>query len=207
MPTKLTRRQFLLRTAAGLGATVLACGGATTLVLITPPLAYTETQSPSGDQTMNKKILVAYATRCGSTIEVAAAIAGELNQNGLSADVRAMKHVTDLQGYNAVVLGSAIRMGNWIPEALKFVETHQAELNNLPVAIFSVHMINLGGDEASKTARTTYHDAVHCLIKPAAEAWFAGVIDMNKMSFIDRLMTKAMKATNEDKRDWKAIQG
>ena len=114
---------------------------------------------------MNEKVLVAYATRCGSTIEVASAIAGELNKNGKSADLRAIKNVTDLQGYSAVVLGSAIRMGNWVPEALKFVEAHQAELSILPTAIFSVHMNNLGEDEASKTARAGYHDAVRKLIQ------------------------------------------
>jgi menaquinone-dependent protoporphyrinogen oxidase len=156
---------------------------------------------------MNEKVLVAYATRCGSTMDVASAIAGELIKNGKSVDLQAIKNVTDLQGYSAVVLGSAIRMGNWVPEALKFVETHQAELGKLPTAIFSVHMNNLGEDEASKMARAGYHDGVHKLIKPASEAWFAGVINTNKMSFVDRLITKAMKIGNEDKRDWTVIRG
>jgi menaquinone-dependent protoporphyrinogen oxidase len=156
---------------------------------------------------MDDRILVAYATRCGSTMEVAEKIAEELNKNGKSADVRAIKNVKGLDKYAAVVLGSAIRMGNWVPEAVKFAETWQAELSAKHVAIFSVHMNNLGEDETSKTARDHYHDAVRKFIQPAEETWFAGALDMQKMAFIDRLITSAMKAQNEDKRDWEEISG
>jgi menaquinone-dependent protoporphyrinogen IX oxidase len=98
-------------------------------------------------------------------------------------------------------------LGNWVNEALKFVETHQAELSQIPVAIFSVHMNNLDESETSRTARITYHEAVRKLVNPVAEAWFALAIDMMKMAFIDRLITKAIKVQKEDKRDWTVIRG
>jgi menaquinone-dependent protoporphyrinogen oxidase len=207
MPAKLTRRQFILRTAAGLGAVALACGGTTTLATLTPAFEYTEKLALTGADAMNKKILVAYATRCGSTAEVAAAVAEELSKGGLPVDLRPIKSVDSLEGYGAVVLGSAIRMGNWVPEALKFVQNHQSELQQMPAAVFSVHMNNLGEDETSRAARVGYHQGVRALITPAAEAWFAGVIDQKKMALIDRWITSAMKAVNEDKRDWSAIRG
>ena len=207
MPAQLTRRQFLLRAAAGLGAAVLVCGGTSILATIAPPFALIETDTQTGAAPMNEKVLVAYATRCGSTMDVARAIAGEFEKNGKSVDLRAIKNVNSLQGYSAVVLGSAIRMGNWVPDALKFVEARQTELSMLPTAIFSVHMNNLGEDETSKTARAGYHNAVRKLIKPVSEVWFAGVIAIDKMSFLDRLITKAMKISNEDKRDWTVIRG
>jgi menaquinone-dependent protoporphyrinogen oxidase len=205
MSAKLTRRQFLARAALGVGASVLACGGASALAVITPPVNYQETFA-QGEKAVNQKYLVAYATRCGSTVEVAQAIAEELQKQGKQVDLRPIKHISDLNNYSAVVLGSAIRMGNWVPEALKFVETHQAALNNLPTAVFCVHMNNTGGDEASRSARNSYLDGVRKLIKPQSEAWFAGVIDMKKMSFLDRLITKAMKAVDKDQRDWAAIR-
>lgn len=155
---------------------------------------------------MNQKILVAYATRCGSTIGVAEAIADELKNKGLIVDLKAIKHGADLKGYSGVVLGSAIRMGSWVPEALKFIETHQVELTQIPTAIFSVHMNNLGEDDASHSARSAYHDAVRKLVKPVSEAWFEGAIDMAKMSFLDRMITKTMKAVEKDKRDWPLIR-
>ena len=206
MSAKLSRRQFLLRTAIGLGATVVACGGATTLATLTPSFDYAEQTLTDGENAVNQKILVAYATRCGSTMGVAEAIADELSKNGKNVDLLEVRRVGDLQGYSAVVLGSAIRMGNWVPEALKFVETNQAELGRMPLAIFSVHMQNTGDDEESQEARAGYHAAARKLVTPAAESWFSGAIDLKKMAFLDRMISKAMKAVDEDKRDWSAIR-
>lgn len=206
MTMKITRRQFLARTAIGLGATVLVCGGATTLAAITPPFELEEKMAEQGASKMKGRILVAYATRCGSTMEVAEAIAGELNRKGKTADVRAIKNVTDLSAYDAFVLGSAIRMGNWVPEALKFVEERQAELKGKAVAVFSVHMNNLGQDETSEAARKGYHEALKKFVTPTTETWFAGSIDYKKMAFVDRLICRAMKAPEVDRRDWTAIR-
>ena len=66
---------------------------------------------------MNDRILVTYATRAGSTAEVAAACAETLAARGYAVDVKPVKEKTQLTGYSAVVLGSAIRMGDWLPEA------------------------------------------------------------------------------------------
>ena len=58
-------------------------------------------------------VLVTVASRHGSTREIADAIAQELRMPGIDADVRHVEEVPDLNSYDAVVLGSAIYMGNW----------------------------------------------------------------------------------------------
>ena len=54
-----------------------------------------------------------------------------------------------LHGYVAAVIGSAVQYGRWLPEAIAFVQAHQEALNQVPVALFCVHIQNLGNDENS----------------------------------------------------------
>ncbi|MCC6168651.1 MAG: flavodoxin, partial [Caldilineaceae bacterium] len=74
---------------------------------------------------MNDKILVAYASRAGSTAGVAEAIGKTLAEGGAQVDVRPMQEVKDLTPYTAVVAGSAIQGGQWLPEAIQFIQTHR----------------------------------------------------------------------------------
>lgn len=156
---------------------------------------------------MNKKVLVAYASKAGSTMEVAQALGEELTQRGYAVDVMPFKKVTNLDSYSAFVLGSAIRIGSWLPEAAKFVEQHQAELASKPTALFAVHLNNLGDDPASREARQAYLAPQRKLITPISEALFAGVGDLSKLSFLERMISKAVKSPEGDFRDWTAIRG
>ena len=81
---------------------------------------------------MSNKILVAYVSRTGSTAEVAEAIGQTLVESGVQVDVLPMQDIKDLAPYQAVVAGSAIRGGKWLPEAMQFMQTHQAALAQKP---------------------------------------------------------------------------
>jgi menaquinone-dependent protoporphyrinogen oxidase len=74
---------------------------------------------------MSEKILVAYATRAGSTGEVAQAVAETLRQEGLDVDLRRAREVADVNPYRAVVLGAPIRAFRWMPEAMRFLRRHR----------------------------------------------------------------------------------
>lgn len=154
---------------------------------------------------MEQKVLVTYASRAGSTREIAEAVAADLTGRGFAVDLLPIKQVSRLDGYNAVVIGSAVRMSSWLPEAAKFVQQNAATLNRLPTAFFSVHLMNLGEDEASRKARSVYLDSVRKHVQPRHEALFAGVGDMAKVSFIEGLIGKLVKSPEGDFRDWKAI--
>lgn len=156
---------------------------------------------------MNKRILVTYATRAGSTVEVASAIGETLRGRGFSVDVKPAKENPSLDGYQAVVIGSAIRMGSWLPEAVDFIKNNQGALSKMPVALFTVHILNLGEDEQSRASRLAYLDNVRPLLKPVDEIFFAGEINPAKLSFVDRLMGKMVKSPVGDLRDWDKIRG
>lgn len=85
----------------------------------------------------SKKILVTYASRSGSTAEIAAAIGKSLSQNGIHVDIIPMQAVKDVSEYQAIVAGSAIRNRAWLPEAMEFVRTHRSELSQKRFATFT----------------------------------------------------------------------
>ncbi len=82
------------------------------------------------------RVLVAYATKHGSTAGIAQAIGEELTRLGFQADVVPVKDVPDVGVYRAVILGSAIYAGRWRREALRFGRRHASALRARPVWLF-----------------------------------------------------------------------
>ena len=82
-------------------------------------------------------VLVAYATKYGSTAEIAEAVGETLREQGLPADVKPARGVEALEGYDAVVLGSGLYIGGWHEDAVWFVRHFEAELKTRPVWLFS----------------------------------------------------------------------
>jgi menaquinone-dependent protoporphyrinogen oxidase len=162
---------------------------------------------------MSKRVLVTYASRAGATAGVAAAIGRTLIENGVQADVRPMQEVKDLIPYDAVVAGSAIQRGQWLPEALQFVRANQAALTQKPFAAFLVCM-TLAMPQADSRYRVQVAQwlaPVRALVLPVSEGLFAGVLDIGKVpSWADRLkfrVSVALGAWAEgDHRDWSAIR-
>ncbi len=200
-----TRRQFLKLAGVTLGGAALACSGLTYLGTLTPNPKIIQTNC-GGNSKMDSRILIAYASKCGSTGEVAQAIGQSLCDKGALVDVRPVKAVTSVDGYRAILVGSAIRMGQWLPEAVDFLKKNQARLSQMPTAFFTVHMHNVDDSSESQTARATYVAPVRQLVTPSAEAFFAGKIELARMSFFDRLITQAIKSKDEDLRDWPKIR-
>jgi menaquinone-dependent protoporphyrinogen oxidase len=157
---------------------------------------------------MSQRILVTYATHTGSTAEVANVIGEELRARGFVVDVQAVNTAPQTRDYEAVVLGSAVNGGRWLPEALDFVHHNQSELRAIPVAVFCVHIMNAGQDERSRRKRMAYLDDVRHLIQPVDEAWFLGMgPDPKKDSWIARWVFRRFGGAGEgDCRDWDTIR-
>jgi menaquinone-dependent protoporphyrinogen oxidase len=160
---------------------------------------------------MNDKILVVYASRAGSTQGVAEAIGKTLVENGAQVDVLSMQAVQDLSAYRAVVAGSAIQGGQWLPEAMQFMRTHRAALTQKPFAAFLVCMTLAmpKGDYREHVA--TWLEPVRALVKPVSEGLFAGALDIGKVpSFGDKLKFRLSVIlgvwAEGDHRDWNAIR-
>ena len=153
------------------------------------------------------KILVAYATKAGSTAEVAAEIGRVVeSKSGCKVDVHPVGKLKEVDGYDAVIIGSGIRAGKWLPEATKFVERHRDALSRVPVAYFVVCLTLKDDTEENRSTVAAYLDPVCEMVQPVDVGLFAGAMDYSKLPFILRLMMKAMKAPQGDFRDWEGIR-
>ena len=81
------------------------------------------------------RILVAYATMAGSTVEVAQAVGEEIAKSGLQVDVLPLSEVQDLAAYDGVVLGGPMIMG-WHRAALRFLRKNRAAFQRIPLVGF-----------------------------------------------------------------------
>jgi menaquinone-dependent protoporphyrinogen oxidase len=118
---------------------------------------------------MSDKILVAYASRAGSTAGVAEAIGKTPMKSGAQVDVRSMKDAKDLTPYRAVVGGSAIRGGKWLPEAMQFMQTHQATLALKPFAASLACMTLTMPNNQYREHVATRLEPARALAKPVSE--------------------------------------
>jgi menaquinone-dependent protoporphyrinogen oxidase len=161
---------------------------------------------------MMTKILVTYASRSGSTAGVAEAIARTLAESGAEVEVRAMKDVTDMSSYRAVVVGSAIQGGKWLPEAMKFVREHQRDLAQKRVATFMVCItLSMTNSDQYRDGLRDWLAPVRSLLHPVGEGMFAGTLDFRKVPFsFNALMMRLPVLFGlwkvGDHRDWNAIR-
>jgi menaquinone-dependent protoporphyrinogen oxidase len=161
---------------------------------------------------MTIKILVTYASRFGSTAGVAEAIGKTLTEAGLQVEVLPMQQVSDLSPYSAVVAGSAINGGIWLPQAMDFMHKNQVALASKPFAAFLVCMtLTMRNAEKYRPHVANWLQLVRNLVKPVSEGLFAGALDIKRIpSASDRLkfqLSVLFGAWKEgDHRDWDAIQ-
>ncbi|MDF2629545.1 MAG: flavodoxin [Symbiobacteriaceae bacterium] len=161
---------------------------------------------------MNGPILVTYATRTGSTVGVAEAIASELREYGLPAEVRPMHEVTAIDAYGAVVAGGPIQGHEWLPEAIQFLKSYQDALSRRPFATFTLCMaMAMDGADRYRQGVAEWLAPVRRLVRPVSEGLFAGVLDIKKVpSFGYRLAFRLAVAAGAwkegDHRDWGAIR-
>lgn len=161
-------------------------------------------------------VLVAYATRHGSTRGIAERIAGRLRADGLDAEARPAAEVRDAARYDAFVVGAAAYMFHWLKDASKFVEKNRTLLAERPTWLFSSGPV--GTDTVDKQGRDVLEttvpkefvglrDAIH----PRGESVFFGAMDpaAKPIGMAERAMSLMPAAKNAlpkgDFRDWPAI--
>jgi menaquinone-dependent protoporphyrinogen oxidase len=150
---------------------------------------------------MNGPILVAYATKAGSTREVADTIARTLREHGLEADLRPADEVGEVTPYAAVVLGTALYTGRVHKHARRFLHAHRAQLAERPLAVFAMGPQSMADkDVASSRAQLDRALAPFAELRLATVAIFGGVVDPGKLRFPFNRMPAS------DARDWNAIR-
>ncbi|MDO5672351.1 MAG: flavodoxin domain-containing protein [Actinomycetaceae bacterium] len=155
------------------------------------------------------KVLVVFATKSGSTAEVAAWIAEGIETGGHKATVKSAQEAPGPQGYDVVFVGSGIRAGNWHAVATTWLRRHIEALKQLPVVTFTSSL--LAADPTPKTvvevAEYTTRVTEPLGLTPVAHGSLVGAYDPAKMSFAERLIMKAMNMNSyTDKRDPEAVR-
>ena len=143
------------------------------------------------------KVLVAYATKHGSTREVAESVAATLRGRGDDVDVLPAGQVRDtIAGWDLVVLGAPIYSGRWHRDAHRFLKRHRAELPRIPVAVYGMGPRD-GDEESWRRSRQQLDRALEKRdwLAPAAVALFGGVDPPRRRA-----------APRRDERDWEAIR-
>ncbi len=214
----MTRRNFLRLAGIGLGAGTLACAGLGAWAAgvegqdqpESDPNLFSFPDITLGDTTMTPKILVTYASQAGSTGGVAEAIGKTLAAGGAQVDVRPVQAVGSLDSYTAVVLGSAIHGGKWLPEAVSFLRANQARLRQLPTAFFLVCMMAVKEDETSRNFVAQFLADERALVRPVAEGRFSGALLPKKYPLTTmiglRIFLAYLKLPGGDYRNWEAIR-
>jgi menaquinone-dependent protoporphyrinogen oxidase len=154
------------------------------------------------------RVLVGYASRFGSTQEIAMRIADIVRAHGSEVDVRSAGEIPDVDPYDAVVFGSGVYDGSWTAEATQFVRDHAAALVRKPVWLFSVgsfgdrHPIVGGLIRKEPKEIGEFEEAIH----PRGYRVFAGVIDLDHWPAWARLLFKALGGHAGDNRQWRDIE-
>jgi menaquinone-dependent protoporphyrinogen oxidase len=150
---------------------------------------------------MTPTVLVAYATKHGSTREVGEAVAERLGAYGIATYVRPARDVADLDGYEGVVLGSAIYMGRLHADARRFLRRHRSGLAVRRIGVFAMGPRTLADEDLTRSHnqlgaaladQTTLH--------PCTTAIFGGVFDPAQHHFPLNRMPAS------DARDWPAVR-
>ena len=201
---KITRRRLIV------GSTLIVAAGAGVAYGLTPqPAAAAKTEETCQPDGADSPILVAYASPCGSTAEIALEVAQVLCDRGLATDVRSAGSVKTLDGYLGVVLGSAIRMEHPAREATQFIEKHGHALAALPSAVFAVGMALHTNTAEARETMGRYAQPLAAAGNPVSTGLFAGVFDPNTVEPIMRALTSAVPQAEMppgDYRDWDAIR-
>ena len=149
-------------------------------------------------------ITIAVASRHGSTHEIAEALADELRAAGHAVAVHQIDGATTLSAPDAVIIGSAIYMGDWLPEARRFVERVWLQLASVPTWLFSSGP--LGNDEPQPHEPLARLDELLASTGAREHRVFVGKLDKAQLNLGERLITHVIKAPEGDFRDWQAVR-
>ena len=147
-----------------------------------------------------KPVLVAYATKHGSTEQVAVAVAARLRAAGLDVELRHVQTVHELDRYRGVVVGAPIYTGRWHRDAVSFLKRHRDGLTQMPLAVFALGPRSLEPADVADSKRQLLTALAKVpALQPYPIAVFGGVVDPTKLSFPFSHMPAS------DARDWDAV--
>ncbi|MBN2048794.1 MAG: twin-arginine translocation signal domain-containing protein [Anaerolineaceae bacterium] len=204
MADQRSRRKFLKTAGIVAAATGVAlCGGGTLAATVHAPI---DRPSALYGDNLNRKMLVAYATKAGSTAEIALRMGEVIAGAGWMVDVKPIDDVSDLSMFEAVLLGSPIRIGAVLKKVTAFIEEHQTELAQKHFSMFIACMELEPDIPETRELASAYLDPVRAILKPEREGLFAGKVDPDKLTLLERMMMQSLESPIGDYRDWEKIE-
>jgi menaquinone-dependent protoporphyrinogen oxidase len=159
------------------------------------------------EKEMKDTVLIAQASKHGATIEIAEKIGETLAAAGIPIEVVPVKKVKDLSSYRAAIVGSAVYVGAWRKDFVKFLTANQNSLADMPVWLFSSGPSG-EGDPVELLEGWRFPEAHQPLldaIQPREIVVFHGALFPDRLNLIEKKMIEMVKAPVGDFRDWDAI--
>jgi len=150
---------------------------------------------------MGQTILVAYASKHGTTREVAESIAETLRDGGLGVELEEAGRVDDIAGYDALVVGGGLYMGKWHADARHLLRRYRRELAGKPFAVFGMGPDSLEEAKVTESRRQLERSlAATPELEPVAVTVFGGALKPDTWRFPFSHLPAF------DARDWDAIR-
>jgi menaquinone-dependent protoporphyrinogen oxidase len=145
------------------------------------------------------RILLAVASKHGSTYEIADRLAKIWRLVGHSVDVVPPEEVSVVHRYDAVIIGSAVYAGRWRKDARRFVDRFQGDLLARPTWLFSSGPVGdpLMPDEPCPDGVESTE-----LLGAREHKTFSGKIDVDELGFAERAIVRSLNSAVGDYRNW-----
>lgn len=151
-------------------------------------------------------VLVAYASKRGSTAEIAETVAATLRREGLKVYLEPAGEVCDLERFDAVVLGSAVYMKRWRGDARHFLKKHRKALRQVPFWVFSSGPV---GDPANDNPDWMEPPKLAEKVEELGgrgHVVFGGCLPAEPQGFMEKAMVEGTPREYRDRRDWAQIR-
>ncbi len=152
-----------------------------------------------------RKVLVTYATKYGTTREIAEEIAAALTGAGLDTDIIPVMEVGIIDAYDAVVIGSPLYMGKILVEAREFCKQYKPYLEGKWIAFF-VSGIAVCKGENNNEAMLEAIDAMSEYVKIEEKGTFGGRLSMDRLSESDMQLATIAGAPEGDFLDMENVR-
>lgn len=149
------------------------------------------------------KVLISVASKHGATGKIGDTLAAVLVAAGVDVEAHPPQDVGSTDPYDAIILGSAVYAGRWLEPARKLGERLATQQSARPVWLFSSGPL---GDPPMPLPESPDALVLAERIGAREHRTFAGRLERAELGFLERAITKAVRAPDGDFRDWVAIK-
>lgn len=151
-------------------------------------------------------VLVAYASKRGSTAEIAETVAATLRRQGLDVCLEPAGTVKSLDEYDAVVLGSAVYMRRWRGDARHFLKRHRKALRQRPFWVFSSGPVGDPADDDPEWMEPPKLAEKVEELGGRGHVVFGGCLPAEPRGMMEKAMADGVPKEYRDRRDWAEIR-